>query len=204
MLFELKKNREADKKSRDAHFFSEIQRLVREVHGFDAIAVSIGPGMFTSLRVGLSLAKGFAIARGTPVVAVNTLDVIGIPLGFVNHHVLAVINAYHDEIYAALYSNGERLSDYLLTTPEKIGDLIHGTTYIVGSGVSVIKEGRTAFKRSEVIFVDDTFLLPDASKTVALALPRIEDGRFDDPERLEPFYIKKTDAEKHYDTTHQV
>lgn len=204
MLFELKKNREADKKSRDAHFFSEIQRLVRDVHGFDAIAVSIGPGMFTSLRVGLSLAKGFALACGTPVVAVNTLDAIGIPLGFMEHHVLAVINAYHDEIYAALYKNGERMSDYLLMTPDTIGDLIQGTTYIVGSGVSVIKKARTALKSSGVIFIDDAFLLPDASKIVALALPRIEAGTFDDPERLEPFYIKKTDAEKHYDTTHQV
>lgn len=202
MLFELKKNRDANKKSKDAHFFSEVQRLVRDVHGFDAIAVSIGPGMFTSLRVGLSLAKGFALVHGTPVVAVNTLDAIGMPLRFMGHHVLAVINAYHDEMYAALYKNGERMSDYLLMTPDTIGNLIEGTTYIIGSGVSVIRKAHTALKGGEVIFVDDTFLLPDASKIVVLALPRIEAGRFDDPEQLEPFYIKKTDAEKQYDTNH--
>jgi tRNA threonylcarbamoyladenosine biosynthesis protein TsaB len=203
VLFELKKNRDADKKSRDAQFFSEIQRLVRDVHGFDAIAVSIGPGMFTSLRVGLSLAKGFALAHTMPVVAVNTLDAIGIPLRFMEQYVLAVINAYHEEIYAALYRNGERLSDYVLVTPDTIGDFIRGKTYIVGSGVDVIKKARTALTK-DIVFIDDTFLLPDASKIVTLALPRLESGSVDDPEQLEPFYIKQTDAERHYDTTHQV
>lgn len=204
VLFEWKRNREIDKKSRDAQFFSEIQRLVRDLHGFDAIAVSIGPGMFTSLRVGLSLVKGFAFVHNTPVVAVNTLDAIGIPLRFMEHHILAVINAYHDEVYAALYKNGERMSDYFLTTPDAVGELIHGTTYVVGSGVAVIKKARAALENNEVVFIDDTFLLPDALKIVTLALPRLESGRFDDPERLEPLYIKKTDAERHYDTNHQV
>lgn len=203
MLFELKKNRDMDKKSRDAHFFCEIERMMRDFHvNFDAIAVSIGPGMFTSLRVGLSLAKGFALTHNTPIVAVNTLDAIGIPLAFTKNHVLATINAYHNEIYAALYKDGKRISDYLLITPDKVDDLIQDITIVVGSGIAILRTSGAIKKDRNVVLVDDESVQPTASKIITLALPRIQAGSFDETEHLEPFYIKKTDAERSYDKTH--
>lgn len=204
ILFELRKNRDMYKKSRDAHFFSEIERMMRDFQtDFEAIAVSIGPGMFTSLRVGLSLAKGFALSHGTPIVAVNTLDAMGIPLAFTKCHVLATINAYHNEIYAALYKSGQRISDYRLITPDMVNDVIEDTTIVIGSGVAVLRTSRVFKKNRSVVLVDDKSVYPTASKIVMCALPRILAGSFDDAEDMEPFYIKKTDAERNYDKTHQ-
>lgn len=203
LLYEIRKNRLTDEKSRDAQFFAEAQRLIeyfgRETIG--AVAISIGPGMFTSLRVGLGLAKGLALAQHIPVVAVNTLDVIGLSATFIKHQILATINAYHQEIYAALFKNGRRLTAYLLTTPSAVDKLIKTKTMIIGSGVAVFQRDKAMYKNDKFHFVDDENLLPTALKVVKIALQRIQSGQFDTPEDLEPFYIKKTDAERHYNKT---
>ncbi len=203
LLYEIRKNRLADEKSRDAQFFAEAKRLI-EYFGRDnisAVAISIGPGMFTSLRVGLSLAKGLALAQHIPIVAVNTLDVIGLSVAFLKHQILATINAYHQEIYAALYKNGRRLTEYLLTTPSAVEELIRTETIIVGSGVAVIQRDNALSKSEKLQFVTDEHFLPTAAKVIKIALWRIQSGQFDAPEDLEPFYIKKTDAERYYNKT---
>lgn len=202
-LYEIRKNRLADEKSRDALFFAEAKRLIGHFgrENIGAIAMSIGPGMFTSLRVGLGLAKGLALAQHIPIVAVNTLDVIGLSVAFLEHRVLATINAYHQEIYAALYENGRRLTEYLLTTPSAVEKLIKHKTMVIGSGVDVFLSDRSGFKSEKLQFVTDEHLLPTATKVVIIALPQIQSGQFDAPEDLEPFYIKKTDAERNYDKT---
>lgn len=200
VVYEIKKERSTEG-SRDANFFLEAQKVIDyyETSDVSAIAVSIGPGMFTSLRVGLSLAKGLALAHTIPVVAVNTLDVIGIPLSFVQRPLLVVINAYHGELYAARYEQGKRTTDYLLTKPYELREIIKDNVMVVGSGVVILKNSGLAAQRADTHFVEADFLLPTASKVVSVALPRIRTGSFDDPEILEPYYIKKTDAERNYD-----
>jgi tRNA threonylcarbamoyl adenosine modification protein YeaZ len=157
MMYEIRKSRQIDISSRDAQFFIEAKRLI-EYFGRDkigALAVSIGPGMFTSLRVGLSLAKGLALALNIPIVAVNTLDVIGVSMSFLHYPVLAVINAYHEEIYAALYKKGERETDYLLTTPEQVENIIKGETMVIGSGIEVFKKYHLSHNSKVLHFLDD-------------------------------------------------
>ena len=203
ILYEIRKNRLADEKSRDAQFFTEAKRII-DYFGRDnigATAISIGPGMFTSLRVGLGLAKGLAMAQHIPLVAVNTLDVIGLSVAFLKQQVLATINAYRQEIYAALYKDGRRLTVYLLTTPAAVKKLIKTETVIIGSGVAVFKKNEALYKNEKFRFVNDENFLPTALKVVKIALPRIQSGQFDAPEDLEPFYIKKTDAERHHNKT---
>ncbi len=206
LIYEVRKNRLIDVKSRDAQFFNEAKRVMEyfERDGIGALAVSIGPGMFTSLRVGLSLAKGLALAQSIPIVAVNTLDVMGYSIPFLSYPILAVINAYHQEIYAALYKDGKRLTEYLLTTPQEVNHIVKDKTIVIGSGVEVFRRNESALNSKKFIFFDDDFLLPTASKVVKIALPRIQSNTFDDPEFLEPFYIKKTDAERNYSKTNAV
>jgi tRNA threonylcarbamoyladenosine biosynthesis protein TsaB len=203
VLYEFSRHREFEG-HRDALVFEEAKRLVESIDGgnIDVIAVSIGPGMFTSLRVGLSLAKGFSIVNGTPVVAVNTLDVIGVKLSFQVSPVVAVINAYRGEIYAAFYNSGMRTSDYLLTTPAQLSDMIRVRTLVAGPGTALLREGGLDMGVLNVA-KDEEYLL-SASRVIAIALPRIKKGDFDEIEFLEPYYIKKTDAERKYDKSNAV
>lgn len=206
MIYEIKKSRLMDTSGRDTQFFVEAKKLIEyfKEDSIGTIAVSIGPGMFTSLRVGLSLAKGLALAQNIPIVAVNTLDVIGISMSFSHDPVLAVINAYHQEIYAALYRKGKRTTDYLLTTTGQVKKFIKNKTVVVGSGVEVFKKNESPLSTKNLHFIEDDFLLPAASKVVKIALPRIRSSKFDEPEVLEPFYIKKTDAERNYNKTNAI
>lgn len=200
VLYEIRKNREVEGKSRDALFFIEAKKLLDYLKGerLGAIAVCIGPGMFTSLRVGMSFAKGLAIAQNVPIVGINSLDAMGIPASFLFEPVLAVINAYHQEIYAALYKKGKKIGNYLLTTPEKIIKIIQGNVFVIGSGIEVIKYSKQPIHTNKLNFINSDFLLPTASKIISIALARIRKGNFDNPDTLEPYYIKKTNAERNH------
>jgi tRNA threonylcarbamoyladenosine biosynthesis protein TsaB len=200
VLHEVMRNRLKDDK-RDAHFFVEAQELLDDygLNTIGAIAIDSGPGMFTSLRVGLTFAKGLALSGNIPVVTVKSLDVIGNTLTFSDYPVLAVINAYHGELYAALYRQRERVTDYLLTRPGKIKNLVREKTVVIGSGVDLIQ--KTYGQEPHFIYSRDPILLPTASNVIACALPRIKEKQFEDIEVLEPYYIKKTDAERNYDKT---
>ncbi|MBE0434170.1 tRNA (adenosine(37)-N6)-threonylcarbamoyltransferase complex dimerization subunit type 1 TsaB [candidate division WOR-3 bacterium] len=194
---EFSKRREVDGHG-DAEIFKEARKML-ELAGADnigAIAVSIGPGMFTSLRVGLSLAKGIAFVNKTPVYAVNTLDTIGLEVSRPDLRVAAVVNAFRGEVYAAFYEGGKRVSDYLLMMPDSLMKMAGERAVIVGPGVDVIAGVRPGHSRIE-LRGDETYL-PSAVKVVLTALERIRRRDFDDIEFLEPYYIKKTDAERNY------
>ena len=137
LLYEVTRDRHACIDSRDAGLFSAANQLFDEFQAdeIEALAISIGPGMFTSLRVGLSLIKGLVLAHDIPCVAVNTLDIIGIPLSFTKIPVFAVINAFHGELYAAMYKKGKIISDYQLTSPEYLLGSISEKIIIAGPGV---------------------------------------------------------------------
>lgn len=98
----------------------EAERAVAAAGGWEAvgsIAVGLGPGSFTGLRVGIATARGLALGRGLPVSGVCTLDALGRALG----KGLAVLDARRGEVFAALYAaGGERLWGPLVCTPEEL------------------------------------------------------------------------------------
>lgn len=194
---EFSKRREIDGYG-DAEIFKEAKDILNSLGNerLGAIAVSIGPGMFTSLRVGLSLAKGIALVQKTPVVAINTLDVIGLPPSLPDVRIAAVVNAYRGEIYAAFYEGGKRASDYLLLTPDSFLKMIEDGTTIVGPGVDVVAGAGPI--RSGVKLDGSEEHLPTAKAVISMAQPRIKEEDFNDIQFLEPYYIKKTDAERNY------
>ena len=75
-----------------------------ELAGVDAIAVDVGPGLFTGLRVGIATANGLAQALGKPMVAVSSLDLLAHAYKHAGPDIVSVIDARRGEVYAARYA----------------------------------------------------------------------------------------------------
>ncbi|MEF2073791.1 tRNA (adenosine(37)-N6)-threonylcarbamoyltransferase complex dimerization subunit type 1 TsaB [Consotaella aegiceratis] len=107
------------------------------------IAVTVGPGSFTGLRVGVAAARGLALARGVPAVGVSTLEALAEPHLDRGDPVLAVIDAKRGELYAALYgATGACLLEPAAVAPEdlagRIGALgLQGPMTLVGTGATI-------------------------------------------------------------------
>ncbi len=215
ILYELRCERSFYKNSKDAGFFSNLKYLLEAMNNpqIDAIAITIGPGMFTSLRVGLAFAKGLYLSRNIPIYTVNTLELIAVSFpGIILKNkidgriiIAPVINAFQNEIYVAFYKRHKRIGQDLLITPDFLIKYINNkfkqkdTIIILGPGVQILKQHSTFakfIKKSEqIILLDAELFFPSAAKAITTALPRIRKKEYDSPELLEPYYIKKTSAE---------
>jgi len=161
-----------------------------QVPDLDRIGVSIGPGMFTALRIGLALTKGLAFPYKIPVVPVNTLDGLALPYLGLADYVMPITDARRGLLYTAQYSNDGIQTEYLLIKPEDFHTLIKGPTIIIGDGVNRYQKIIESLK-PEAIIPEPNPSFPDA-RIIAQLARRGEPVPID---RLEPFYLKKSDAE---------
>ena len=110
----------------------------------DRIAVTTGPGSFTGLRVGLSAARGIALAANIPVVGVTTLTAYAAPIVSQNLEppVVSAIDARHDHVYFQVVSgNGSALvRPRVISITEALNSWRFGAPYIVGNAATLLAE----------------------------------------------------------------
>lgn len=108
----------------------------------EGIAVTVGPGSFTGLRVGLSTVKGLALALSIPVAAVPTLDAMAAMLPFASLPVCPVLDARKREVYASLYRwdglGMRRQWEYLAIAPDELARRLDELVIVVGDGADAI------------------------------------------------------------------
>lgn len=108
----------------------------------EGLAVAVGPGSFTGLRVGLSTVKGLALALSIPVAAVPTLDAMAAMLPFAALPVCPVLDARKREVYACLYRwdglGMRREWDYLAVAPEELSRRLDEPVIVIGDGADTI------------------------------------------------------------------
>ncbi len=163
-----------------------------------AIAVSVGPGSYTGLRIGVSTAKGLAYALSIPVIAIDTLQIIaaGTKAEQSADFYVPMIDARRMEVYTAVY-------DAQLKEVEKVKALIVDeqslqkyTTYasirVSGDGMPKCKALLTALATT-VTFSD---VLPNAKYMGALATDCYDKQQFEDVAYFEPRYLKEFQAGK--------
>ena len=129
-----------------------IDRLLTDagwtVRDLEGLAVSVGPGSFTGLRIGLSTVKGLALALSIPIVAVPTLDAMAALLPFAALPVCPVLDARKREVYASLYqwdgAGMRRVWDYLAITPADLVRRLDEPVIVLGDGADHI---RSAYAR---------------------------------------------------------
>jgi tRNA threonylcarbamoyladenosine biosynthesis protein TsaB len=159
-----------------------------------ALGVAIGPGSFTSLRVGLSLVKGIALARRLPVIGIKTLDIIAAaqPTGKQASRLVAVVRAGRARIALGWYKNqkNEWQADGEIrgATVDELADEIENPTYVAGEFTSE-ERGRLARKRVNVLLASPVRCVRRPSILAELAWARWQENQVDDAAALAPIYL---------------
>jgi tRNA threonylcarbamoyladenosine biosynthesis protein TsaB len=180
---------------------AEIERAAEAAGGWelvDRIAVGIGPGSFTGLRVGIATGKALALSRGLPLSGVGTLDALARGLGEMagERRCLAVLDARRGEVAAAVYSaGGERLWGPWLGVPEELPARIPALSEPALCGGSGAVRFRQQLKSRAVEIPDDANPVHHVAARHICALAAGMPGE-EESASIAPIYLRPPDAER--------
>lgn len=174
-----------------------IQRILKNAGltlvQLDGFAVGLGPGSFTSLRVGLSTVKGLAFATGKPVVGIASLDILAMNVADEDSRICVLCDARRDLVYACIYEkhNGtlDRKSDYMLASIEDVLKDLRGSVVFIGDGITIYRKTIEQNKKINARFADVKHPFPQARQLAALALPRFREKVYDHIDQMVPLYL---------------
>jgi tRNA threonylcarbamoyladenosine biosynthesis protein TsaB len=189
-------------KSFSQKIFGAISRALdqtgTDLSQFDAIAVTVGPGSFTGLRVGLASALGLEMGLSKPVVGVRTLDAYSHIFPAADMDVCPVLDARKNEVYTAVYryrnDTLEKIVEDRVVSPETLHEILSGPTVLYGDGVerygglwldqmgdrvSFLQNPRSTVAAQAAILGQELFLTGTADRDTTAEL----------------FYIRKSEAE---------
>jgi tRNA threonylcarbamoyladenosine biosynthesis protein TsaB len=187
-----------------------LTRSMLTVSDIDAFAVSVGPGSFTGLRIGISTAKGFCCATGKPVVAVPTLEAFAWNFPFSRYPVCTLLDARKKEVYAALFrwvDGGfvrliDETSAKVETLLEKMkaegrrGDRgLFEKIVFAGEGVLLYAKEIKDALGEKAIFAPFDRMVPSPSVVASAGLRKALREEFSEPVGLVPLYIRRSEAE---------
>lgn len=172
-----------------------------------AVAVDIGPGLFTGLRVGLAHGKAMAHALGIPMIGVPSLDLVAFPLRYAGRRVVSVIDARRGEVYWAIYrpvpGGVQRIGDFQLSSPAEVAsELTADPEPTLGVGDGAHRYADVLGDVSGLELADAALSHPSASSLVQLAHPRAMREEFVNQSEVEPIYLRRPDAEINWATRH--
>jgi tRNA threonylcarbamoyladenosine biosynthesis protein TsaB len=164
-----------------------------------AIAVDIGPGLYTGLRVGVATAKAMAQSLRIPMVGTSSLDLLAFPHRHTSRVIVPVVDARRGEVFYALYRSVpggvQRMTPYQVGTPDDVASelLARGQEcLLVGDGALRYRAAFDDVARLE--FGEAGSAYPSAAALVELAHPRALREEFVQPWELAPLYLRKPDA----------
>ncbi len=188
-----------------------------DIKDIDAVAVGLGPGSFTGLRIGVSIAKGLAQGLNRPIVGVSSLDALVKPFSSHGGLICAVVDAKRKEVYSRFYrfsnQNIQHLTDHEALSPEKLCDKLNemnlsipnkaegsNEVILVGDALKLyISLFQEKIKGAE--FASPDFYYPKASNIMDLAFDRLESGECDNYLTLVPIYARLSIAEEVWEKT---
>jgi len=169
------------------------------------VAVGLGPGLFTGMRVGIAAAKTLAQLLQVPIAGLTSLDVVAFSVRYSRRLICAVVDAKRGEVFHAFYlpvpGGIARQSNFEVASPEALRAELEARPediLLVGNGALVYRR-QLQEAGNHVDFASAAYAFPAATALVELAIPRFQREEFDRLYELKPFYVRKTDAEIAWD-----
>ncbi|MBO5316544.1 MAG: tRNA (adenosine(37)-N6)-threonylcarbamoyltransferase complex dimerization subunit type 1 TsaB [Clostridia bacterium] len=169
----------------------------------DAYAVSVGPGSFTGVRIGVSLVKGLAFGRDIPCIEVSTLDALAENLSGLEGIIVPCMDARRAQVYNALFSciGGERkrLTEDRAISLSDLSDELRGyegqKIYISGDGYSV---ARNALEKSGIVteITPELLINENAASVAKIAYQKYLSGEYVSDKEISPTYLRLPQAER--------
>jgi tRNA threonylcarbamoyladenosine biosynthesis protein TsaB len=161
-----------------------------------ALSIALGPGSFTSLRVGLAFVKGLALARHLPIIGVPTLDVVAAAQEICDLPLAAVLQAGRGRLalgwYKAVENGWQSQKPAVVTTAEELADKIKKPTIVCGE-LTKDERQRLARKRVNVQLASPARCVRRPAILAELAWKRWQAGAQDDAASLAPIYLHVAD-----------
>lgn len=162
------------------------------------VAVSLGPGLFTGMRVGVATAKALAQALSVPIVGMASLDLVAYEVRYTPKTICAVLDARRNQVFHAFYRSSpggiQRMSDYRVETPERLAIGLQSRpeeVLLVGNGALLYGDiFEDAGPIVEIGSMGHAF--PSARALVELTLPRMFRQDFDSLYDLKPLYLRRS------------
>ncbi len=198
------------KETHTSRLMPAIDKVLKDasltIQDLDGIAVSLGPGSFTGLRIGIATAKGLAQGLNIPVVGIPTLDGLAFNLSHCKDLICPILDARKGEVYCALYKNGKRLTKYMACEPgellKKIKSKVHPPNWqrqlggpkskvvFLGDGIEVYGDLVKKKLGRKAVFAPKARRLPNASSIAELGLKKLKRGKKSELSTLKPIYVR--------------
>ena len=189
---------------------SLLQRAGLRPGSVDAVAVSVGPGSFTGVRVGLATAKGFALGTNAKLFGVSTLEALAAGYGLRQGTVCAVLHAGRGEVYAAFYScedsELQALCPEAVLSPEALALEAslpgHGDIHFIGDAVAAYRDRLQVSFRGRAHMTDEGLSArPTAVAVARLALKEIQKNPTGmlQAKEVDPVYLRRAEAELNWE-----
>jgi len=177
------------------------------IENLDGWAISLGPGSFTGLRIGVSTVKGLAYATGKPVAGVSTLDVLASQIAPTSYLICPILDARKQEVYTAFYRYEEgnslkRQSIYQAIRPEDLVKNIKERTIFLGDGVKTYGDFLINSLPSLAIFPPVPLHFSHGSMVAKLGSELLKKGGHLNLSTFTPFYIRPSEAEVKWREAH--
>lgn len=181
-----------------------IERIFKQAgrspFDLDALAVSVGPGSFTGLRIGVSTVRALAQTLRIPVVGIPTLDGLASYPVDTSYQICPILDARKSQVYAAFYCIQDnkviRRSDYLAIEPARLADMIKEPVFFLGEGLTVYQDFFKENLGELAHFAPPTHWLPRAFSIALLGLEALKKGEGRDYQEIAPLYIRSPDIRR--------
>lgn len=182
-----------------SHIDKLLKNLNLELGKLDGFSISIGPGSFTGLRIGLATVKGLSFASGKPVKGVPTLDALAFLSMGCKYPLVPILDAKKKQIYAAVYDvQGniiKRKTPYFVVDLSDLMKKIPEEVAFTGPGIKMFRPELKKTMGKKAHFLRGEKNLPSGAAVAYLGWERLKRNEKEHLSSLVPIYVRKSEAE---------